>query len=58
MLAPDAAAEYLGVAMKTLANWRSSTSTPEGPEWMKVGGSVRYLRDDLDAWLANGKQTG
>jgi len=39
----------IGKPEKTMANWRSAGV---GPAYYKVGGSVRYDEDDLDAWLA------
>jgi excisionase family DNA binding protein len=42
------AAEYLGVALTTLAKWRISG---EGPRYARVGKRVLYRRDDLDAWM-------
>lgn len=41
-----------GIAVKTLANWRS-LSTPEspvGPSFLKVGRLVRYAAADVEAW--------
>jgi excisionase family DNA binding protein len=43
------AAEYLGLEPGTLCVWRS-TGRYSMP-YHKVGRAVRYLRDDLDAWL-------
>lgn len=42
----DAAAE-LGVAPKTLRNWRYDGF---GPRYIKVGRSVRYDTAELDRW--------
>jgi hypothetical protein len=44
----SAAAAVLGLTARTLANWRSAG---RGPRYLKAGGRVRYLRDDLDRWL-------
>lgn len=43
------AAKYLGVAVQTLANWRSLR---RGPKWVKVGGKVFYRLADLEAFVA------
>ena len=43
------AAVYLGNSARTLARWRSLGL---GPSYIRVGGKVRYLRRDLDEWLA------
>ena len=44
-------AAYLGgeFSEKTLANWRSAG---KGPEYVKVGGRVRYRWSAVNAWLA------
>lgn len=45
---PSEAARYLGVATKTLANWRSAG---KGPQYIRHGvGSVAYLQSDLEAY--------
>lgn len=45
---PNEAARYLGVATKTLANWRAAG---KGPTYIRHGaGSVAYLRADLVAY--------
>ena len=41
------AAAYLGLSTRTLDRFRVSG---DGPVFLKFGGRVRYLRDDLDAW--------
>lgn len=42
------AAAYLGAAPETLATWRCRGG---GPQFIKIGASVRYLKSDLDAWM-------
>lgn len=42
------AAEYLGVKVKTLYEWRRLR---KGPPSLQVGRLVKYRVDDLDAWL-------
>jgi excisionase family DNA binding protein len=44
------AAKYLGVARITLNKWRQRG---KGPVILKMGGQVRFLKSDLDAWLAS-----
>jgi hypothetical protein len=39
-----AAAEYLGVKPKSLANWRSEG---RGPAYLKIGGRVLYEIEEL-----------
>ena len=43
------AAVRLGLAPSTLARYRVSG---EGPVYLRLGGSVRYRSDDLEAWAA------
>lgn len=42
------AAAYIGVAPKTLANWRSAG---KGPRYCKLGRMIVYQRGDLDAYF-------
>ena len=42
------AAQYLGCAPKTLADWATKGS---GPEYLQVGGRVFYFKAALDAWI-------
>lgn len=43
------AARYIGMSRSWLAQARMRGN---GPPYIKIGRSVRYLRSDLDAWLA------
>lgn len=49
---PKEAAEFLRYSAATLAIWRSRG---EGPAYVKIGHSVRYLRDDLKLWATGGE---
>jgi hypothetical protein len=51
------AAEYLSVKTDTMKYWRT---TENGPPFIKAPtGMVRYLADELDAWIVSrGKQGG
>lgn len=41
------------------ASWLNKTRlTGAGPVYLKIGGSVLYLRSDLDQWLAGTRRTG
>lgn len=53
LLTPAQAANIVGMATRTLAAWRSlgRHSLP----YLKVGGRVRYRRQDVEAWL-NGRR--
>lgn len=42
------AADYVRLGQPTLERFRL---TGEGPVYCKLGGAVRYRKDDLDAWL-------
>lgn len=52
-LSTQEASKYLGIRPNTLARWRSDG---KGPAYLKLGegkqGAVRYLKEDLDIWLA------
>lgn len=41
-------ADYLGVPVATLYQWRYRR---EGPPGFRIGGLVRYRRSDVDAWI-------
>lgn len=47
-LRPDKAASYLGLSKQRLAELRL---TGGGPRYAKIGSTVHYLREDLEAWL-------
>ncbi|MCB1467593.1 MAG: helix-turn-helix domain-containing protein [Rhizobiaceae bacterium] len=44
--------ELLGLPVRTLQSWRLRGG---GPEFYKIGRSVRYKRSDLEEWLASRK---
>lgn len=48
LFTPEEAAALLRFSRNTLAAWRSKG---QGPAYLKMRGSVRYLRTDLDAWV-------
>lgn len=41
-------AAYLGVAEKTIYQWRYRG---EGPMGFRVGGQIRYRPEDVETWL-------
>ncbi len=43
-------ARYIGMSGSWLRQARM-TGNPDAPPYIKIGRSVRYLREDLDAWL-------
>lgn len=48
------AAHYIGMSVSFLRRDRMDgligNRTP-GPKWLKIGRSVRYLKEELDRWL-------
>lgn len=50
LLDTRAAAEFLGLAHRTLENWRILRS--DGPPFLKICGSIRYKPDELEAWAS------
>lgn len=48
LLTPDEVSAILGVAVKTLAHWRSHRT---GPLFIRAGIHVRYRRIDVEAWV-------
>lgn len=49
-LKPEEAADYLGIAPQTLANWRYQGG---GPRFIKAGRNVRYDASTLQQWMAD-----
>lgn len=45
---PDELADFLGIPVKSVYQWRHRGTGPVG---IKVGRHVRYRRRDVDAWL-------
>ena len=50
LLSPSQAAEYLNLAVSSLAKWRVGGI---GPKYVKLGSAVRYRRADLDDWISS-----
>ena len=48
ILFTEEAADYVRLSKPTLERFRISG---DGPKFLKLGGSVRYRKVDLDAWL-------
>ena len=51
MLTEHEAADVLTLNVRTLQAWRVKGG---GPVFIKLGGSVRYRKSDLDAFIAQG----
>lgn len=48
------AAEYISKS----ASWLNKTRmTGSGPVYLKIGGAVRYTKDELDRWLSGTRRT-
>jgi predicted DNA-binding transcriptional regulator AlpA len=46
------AAEHVGLSESYLAKLRMGTEPQQGPSYLRIGSrSVRYRREDLDAWM-------
>jgi predicted DNA-binding transcriptional regulator AlpA len=50
---PEAAAKRLNVSKPTLARWRCDGT---GPKFVKVGGKVGYLDEDLDEYVERNRR--
>ena len=48
LMKTEDAAEYLGLSIRTLENWRYQG---RGPQVVKMGRTVRYDLRDLDRWI-------
>lgn len=46
------AAQYIGMSVSWMRIARIQ-GNPEAPPFVKIGRSIRYLREDLDQWLKN-----
>lgn len=55
LMTPQHLAEFLGVALATLSDFRVRRV---GPPFLKVGGLVRYRRSDVERWLDGCAQKG
>ena len=50
LLTPQEVADILKISLHTLASWRRQANPHDLP-WIEVGGSVRYRRESVQAWL-------
>lgn len=48
-MSAEGVAGTLGVSVWTVHSWRRRS---QGPAYYKIGGSIRYLRRDVDAYHA------
>ncbi len=52
LLSPEEAAPRVGVAEKTLANWRV---LGRGPKFIRAGSRIAYDPADIEAWKADNR---
>lgn len=50
LLTPEETAKYLGIAVNTLAVWRTNRSY--AIPYIKVGSRIRYDLEEVKKWLA------
>ena len=48
LLSAQGVADYLGVPITTIYNWRHRS---QGPPGLRVGRHLRYRRRDVEAWI-------
>ena len=51
LLEPEEVAALLRKSARTLGAWRRAEYGVRGPNWVQVGGEIRYWRSDVLAWL-------
>jgi predicted site-specific integrase-resolvase len=56
MMTEREAAIFLAVAPSTLRKWRCYGKGPPYYRFERNGGTIRYSREDLEAWLAQARQ--
>lgn len=55
MLSPAEVAEYIGVPLSTVRNWKR---TGTGPPYHKIAGLIKYRLSDVDDWIAGRRAPG
>jgi excisionase family DNA binding protein len=55
LLTPKDVGDRLNVPTGTLSQWRHRGI---GPDWIKLGGHIRYRAEDVEAWVAAQTRTG
>lgn len=55
LLDVEGASQYLGLSVAYLNNLRRGV---DGPAYIKIGDSVRYHIDDLNAWIKSKERRG
>jgi predicted DNA-binding transcriptional regulator AlpA len=54
-LTPKEVAEFMGISVQSLANWRTAR---RGPPWTKIETAVRYSKNALQRWLEDRTTAG
>lgn len=57
LLTPAELSELLGVSERTLEDWRNPRRGPDGPNFVKLGGQVRYRLETVEQWIIE-QETG
>ena len=52
LMTTDETAKYMRTARQTLAKWRC---TKIGPAYYRIGGRIRYRKEDIDDFVAGGR---
>lgn len=55
LLTTEEVAEYLNVSKYTIRNWRTGPRR-RGPQYINVGGSVRYAIEDIISYVNKNKR--
>lgn len=51
LLTPAELSELLGVSERTLEDWRNPRRGPDGPNFVRLGGQVRYRLETVEQWI-------
>jgi excisionase family DNA binding protein len=55
LMSPTELAEWLGIPVSTIYNWRYASNGPPG---FKIGKHVRYRRSEVDKWFEQQRDAG
>lgn len=53
----DQVAEYIGVPVRTVYNWRNTGRSGGGPPAYRIGRQLRYKQTDVDTWIETRRET-
>ena len=51
LLKEEEAARYIGKSVAFLRLSRSNGVKAQGPDYVQIGGQIRYVKEDLDKWI-------